>query len=55
MSVDPTTDTISLNSVVAGSDNTYDPSGNLISSQAISLDTSILWTGMTPDASASPD
>ena len=54
MSVDPTTDTIALDSTVNGSDTTYDQSGNVISSVAVTPDTAALWTGLTPDATAKP-
>jgi Fibronectin type III domain len=54
MSVDPTNDTISLDSVISGTDTTYDSSGNVLSTLAISPDTSTLWTSITPDASANP-
>lgn len=54
MSFDPTNDSISLASVTAGSNDTYDSSGNILSSQTINQDTSTVWTGLTPDANANP-
>jgi hypothetical protein len=54
MVLDPTTDEISVAGTTDGSLTAFDSSGNIISDTTLTPDSSNVWTGLTPDASANP-